>query len=247
MDLQATLRRPLASTGSNGGVPSGPPVAAAAAAGAGAGGALMFFLDPDRSRRRRARNGGTDVDDAPGPAEGSRPTARDVRNRTRGMLARTASAVRPGSVTSDRLEERVRAKLARHARHVGAVDVRAEGDRVTISGPVLRAEVAAIREAAHSVRGVGMIEDRLEVHEEPSDVPGPEDSGQPADGPTPGEPHPPRWPGAVRVLTGAAGTGLAVYGLARRDRLGAGIGGAGVLLAAVAVTNLGMARRNGND
>ena len=80
-----------------------------------------------------------------------------------------------------------------------------------------------------------------------NDLPGPEDSGQRADGPTPGEPLPSRWPGAGRVLAGAAGTGLAVYGLARRDRLGAGIGGAGVLLAAVAATNLGMARRTAND
>jgi hypothetical protein len=250
MDLQATLRRPLAITGSNGGAPSGAPVAAAAVAGAGAGGALMFLLDPDRSRRRHARERDTDTDvdhDAPESTAGSRSTVRDVRNRARGVVARTASAVRPGSVTSDRLEERVRAKMARRARHVGAVEVRAEDDRVTISGPVLRAEVAAIREAAHSVRGVGMVEDRLEVHEEPSDAPGLEGDGQTTDGPTPAEPRPPRWPGAVRVLAGAAGTGLAVYGLARRDRLGAGAGGAGVLLAVVAATNLGLARRNGND
>lgn len=197
MDLRATVRRPLAASRSKRRVPgilpglprrsARPPgvppataavaIAAAGVAGVVAGGALMYLLDPDRGRRRRARVRDKTVHYAHEAADGTGRTARDVRNRGRGLVARAGSAVRPWSVSSDRLEKRVRAKVGRRAGQVDALHVHAEGDRVTISGPVRRTEAEAIRAAVGSVRGVGMVEDRLEVHEDPGDVRGLQGTG----------------------------------------------------------------------
>jgi len=48
------------------------------------------------------------------------------------------------------------------------------------------------------------------------------------------------WSPAARFVAGAAGASLAVYGGARRDALGAGLGAAGLLLLTRGITNTGL-------
>ncbi|MDQ3817099.1 MAG: hypothetical protein M3362_05345 [Acidobacteriota bacterium] len=61
--------------------------------GAAAGAALMYFLDPDRGRTRRAlvRDKVVGVTNDIGDAVGK--TARDLRNRARGVVAEAGSAL----------------------------------------------------------------------------------------------------------------------------------------------------------
>jgi CBS domain-containing protein len=70
------------------------------------------------------------------------------------------------------IEERVRASLGRVCSHPSALDVEAEGGRVTLTGPILEHEYERVIRAALGVRGVRRIESFLERHIHPERVPG---------------------------------------------------------------------------
>jgi hypothetical protein len=139
--------------------------------GVGLGAGLMFLLDPDKGRRRRALLRDK-TKHSLHLAEGTlRKTSRDLGNRTRGLAARVRSRLHREQVQNDVLEARVRAHLGRAVSHPGAIEVRAEDGRMILSGPVLADEIDDLLSAARRVRGVRAVENRLEVHAEPGDVP----------------------------------------------------------------------------
>src|SRR5262245_1090161 len=82
-----------------------------------------------------------------------------------------------------------------------------------------------------------------ERHDEPSDVPALQGDGSDDE---PGRGH---WSPAARLLAGAAGGGLAVYGLKRRDALGAAVGslGLGLFIGGLADTRLRRMLRLGDE
>jgi hypothetical protein len=93
---------------------------------AGLGGGLMYVFDPDRGRRRRAlaRDRTAHLLRKTGDAIGA--TARDMTNRTRGILAEARSAVRAeGDVPDQVVEERVRTELGHYCSHPASIDVSA--------------------------------------------------------------------------------------------------------------------------
>jgi osmotically-inducible protein OsmY len=141
------------------------------AAGVVTGAGLMFLLDPQGGARRRAlvrdklvrvSNKGTEAADA---------TARDLANRTKGAVSATRARLTRRAVSDDVLEARVRAKLGRVVSHPGAVRVTASEGRVALEGPILTHEAARLLSTAWRVRGVRDVENRLELHDEPGDVP----------------------------------------------------------------------------
>jgi hypothetical protein len=109
---------------------------------------------------------------------------------------------------------------------------------VTLSGPVLRDEVARLLRGVASVRGVRDVENRLAVHDEPGDVPGLQGqpvrrlSGQQWDF------MQINWSPTTRLLTGATGGAMAAYGAGRRDAFGTTVGLAGLTILARAITNI---------
>jgi hypothetical protein len=56
--------------------------------------------------------------------------------------------------------------------HPGSIEVAADAGVVTLSGPVLEDEVDDLLSAVRDTPGVEDVEDHLEVHAEPDDVPG---------------------------------------------------------------------------
>ncbi|MFB3917588.1 MAG: SRPBCC family protein [Terriglobales bacterium] len=136
------------------------------------GGGLMYLLDPDRGNRRRkmARDqmfhGIHVVEDA------ADKTVRDLRNRARGTVAELWSNLRREEITGYKLEQRVRSKLGRVVSHPNAIEVHASDGAVTLSGPVLEHELDDLISVVWGVRGVRNLENRLEVHKQPGDVPG---------------------------------------------------------------------------
>jgi len=113
---------------------------------------------------------------------------------------------------------------------------------VALQGPVLAQEVESLRKRVASVRGVREVEDHLQVHEQAGDIPGLQ--GQPA-----------RrlsgrrldvmqtyWSPTTRLLAGATGGALAVYGAGRRSTGGATLSLIGLTLLARALTNIEMKR-----
>jgi uncharacterized membrane protein len=154
----------------------------------------------------------------------------DTRNRTRGVLSEMTAKLSDQAAPDWVLEERVRSNLGRLARHSRAVDVRADGGRIYLTGPVLREDEDAIVKAALRTRGVYGVENQLQVVDNPQDIPALQ-----------GEPSPRRaavpdwqqrnWSPATRLL-------ITLYGLTRRGVAKPVLSTAGLVLTARGVTNL---------
>jgi osmotically-inducible protein OsmY len=139
------------------------------------GAGLMYVLDPARGKRRRALlrdqmvHAAHELEDV---GERTAGKSQDLRNRARGAVAETRTRLRREDVDDSVLEARVRAEIGRVVSNPGAIQVAAEEGHVTLSGPVLEHEVEELLSSASSVRGVGEVENRLDPHAEPGDVPG---------------------------------------------------------------------------
>lgn len=203
------------------------------AAGAGAG--LMYLLDPDRGRRRRAeiRDKAKHINRVATDAAGK--TGRDLRNHFRGVIAELESLVCREPVSDDVLAARVRSKMGRVVSHPHAIEVKAQEGRVILSGPILSAEVLPLMDAVAGVQGVENIENLLELHETPGDIPALQ-GGKHRVGERFG-PFKKTWSPTTRLLTGAAGGALTIYGGKRRGALGSLVGGLGLGLITRALTN----------
>ncbi len=141
-------------------------------AGVAIGAGTMFLVDPDRGGRRRALirdraakagNKTTDKLDA---------LRRDVANRARGTTATLRVMLDQSRPDARKLIERVRAELGWVVSHPRAIDVSVLHDGcVGLTGPVLTSEADAALAAIARVRGVATVEDNLERHDTPDDVP----------------------------------------------------------------------------
>jgi len=184
--------------------------------GAGIGAGLMYLFDPVDGRRRRAlvrdqlRHTLAKTDDL------ASVTARDMRNRARGLVAEARHLVVTEQPPGDVLAERVREKLGHYVSHPRSIDVEAHEGYVTLRGPVLTHEVAALLRGVSSVRGVREVDNRLEPHETPAGVPGlqggTERTGERS------ELFQRNWSPTARVLVGGAGMGLVSMAVVSRGR-----------------------------
>lgn len=178
----------------------------------GLGAGLMYYLDPEKGRRRRALvrdqidRLGHDLSDATGKGW------RDLSNRTRG-LAHEAGSMFEGDCAPDAVVvARVRAALGHVVSHPKAIAVTCRQGRVGLSGPILSDEVDDLIAAVAHVRGVQSVEDRLEPHGWPNDVPALQ-GGKTVRGPSAATGT--NWAPGTRLLAGATGGALIVSGLAR--------------------------------
>lgn len=207
--------------------------------GAALGAGIMYLLDPDRGKGRRALIRDQAVRSARRTRDAAGATARDVQNRTRGMLYSMKSWVSPEtSFIDDLLVERVRSKLGMLVRHPRSIDVTAFAGTVTLSGPVLADEVESLVAMVSRVHGVRHVENRLDIHQEAGDVPGLQ--GGPTRRPRGNEFELSQlnWSPATRFLTGAAGTAVSMYGASRRTAVGAGLAAMGAAFFVRALLNL---------
>jgi BON domain len=206
--------------------------------GLGIGTGLMFLLDPDQGKRRRALLRDKCFWAARKTGEGAQVTARDLRNRTQGLVSEVQSRFSSAPVDDSVLVDRVRAKLGRVVSHPRAINVSSQNGRVVLSGPILTAEVPELLACVNSVSGVNEVINQLEAHEQSDNHPalqgGRERQGDRF------EFFQENWSPAARFMAGAAGASLAAYGGMRRDALGAGLGAAGLLLLTRGITNTGL-------
>jgi len=214
-----------------------PAVKGLALVGLGAG--LMYYLDPDRGRSRRALVRDQFVhtlhvlDDAVGVA------SRDVGNRSRGIWAEARSLptrFMGEEVADQTLVDRVRSTMGRCVSHPSSIEVMARQGCVTLGGPILAHEVDALRAAVAAVPGVTSVEDRLEVHDQPGNIPGLQ-GGRDRGGMRP-ELFQANWSPTARLLVGTAGTALVAAGLRRRGGAQLVLGAMGAGLLVRAITNI---------
>jgi uncharacterized membrane protein len=205
----------------------------------------MYLLDPDRGRRRRARVRDAFTSTVHELREGADVTARDLGNRARGSVAELRSIVGRRPPSDADITQRIREGLGSVVSHPRAIDVRVEHGRVCLSGPVLADEVDGLLATVASVRGVQGVEDRLDVHREPGNVPGLQGA-------------PPRrrrlvrmpfmrtsWSPTARLVAGASGAGLALTALRSGGVAGTLLGVGGVALLLRGLTNRELKRLTG--
>jgi osmotically-inducible protein OsmY len=141
----------------------------AAMLGIGAG--AMFLFDPQTGNRRRALLRDKLRRYSRQAGERANAWSEMAADHAKGFVAETNARLRHEEVDDYTLVERVRAELGRVMTHVSAVNVDARNGCVTLSGDVLENEANAALAAARSTRGVRAVEDALERHAQPGDVP----------------------------------------------------------------------------
>jgi len=197
--------------------------------GLGLGAVLMYVLDPNMGRRRRVLARDKLVRFWHKTGDAFCAASRDLRNRTIGKAEQLRSGLKKVEIPDQVIEERVRSKMGRVLSHPGAVTVKANQGRVTLSGPILASEVDTLLASVAKVPGVSGVENQLEAHERADDVPalqgGIKRVGERCDV------LQRNWSPTTRLLMGATGGALALYSVKRRDPLGATLGtfGAGML------------------
>jgi hypothetical protein len=213
------------------------------ALGAAAAGAVaMYALDPDMGRRRRALVRDRLVHAAHKTTDAVDTTSRDLTNRARGVVADIRGRFHAADVSDEVLAERVRARIGAVVGHGSAIDVGAENGRVVLTGPVLAEEIERLRRRVLAVRGVKVLDDRLEVHATPGNIPGLQ-----------GRPRTPRggevfelwqenWSPTARLLTSLAGIVMIGTGLRRFDLIGLTVAFTGFGLLSRAATNTSISR-----
>jgi len=206
----------------------------------GLGAGLMYFMDPQHGPRRRAMvrdRANRFVDNVDNIDESIDIAVEDTRNRARGMLSEMTARLSDQGAPDWILEERVRSNLGRLARHTRALDIRADGGRVYLSGPVLREEEEAIVRAALRTRGVHGVENQLQVLDNPQDIPALQGERSQRRGTMP-DWQQRNWSPATRLLSSVGGSLLTLYGLTRRGVAKPVLSTAGLVLTARGVTNL---------
>lgn len=202
----------------------------------GLGAGLMYFLDPQHGTRRRtmvidkANRFVNNIDESIDIA------VEDARNRARGVLSEMTARLSDEGAPDWILEERVRSNVGRLARPTRAIDIRAEGGRIYLSGPVLREDEDAVVKAALRTRGVYGVENQLQVFDNTSDIPALQTSA--TQRPTLMDQTQRNWSPATRLLSGVGGSLLTLYGLTRRGVAKPVLSTAGLVLTARGVTNL---------
>lgn len=215
-------------------------------AAAGIGAALMYLLDPARGKRRRHLVADKLIHATHVTGETLATTGRDLRNHALGLGASARELFRKDEADDVVIAERVRAELGRVVAHPSSIDVSVTDGQVILSGPVLTHEMDDLLSAVQGIRGVAGVEDHLERHERPGNVPGLQGAAQPSFRKF--ELLQENWTPAARFLTTVSGAALATYALQRRDRQNpftALLGLAGLALAARGGTNMPFRRMVG--
>ena len=149
--------------------------------GMGIGALLLFIADPRAGRRRRALATDQLVRASRKTRDALDATARDVANRTTGIVAAARARWTDERVDDRQLLERVRAKLGRACSHPRAIDVDVADGTVTLRGPILANEIDTILTTVRGVRGVVGVTNALEPHESAEGVPALQGQGSIAD------------------------------------------------------------------
>jgi hypothetical protein len=213
--------------------------------GVTAGLGLMYFLDPDQGRRRRALVRDQMVHAAHRTGDAMDATSRDIANRAKGAVAELRGRFQHAEVSDDVLRDRVRARVGAVIGHASSIDVDVRDGRVSLRGPVLAHEVDRLLRRVSAVRGVVEVEDRLEVHAEPGNVPGLQGAARAPRGGEVFDLMQRNWSPSTRFFTGLAGAGFTAWGVRRADGPGIALATFGLGLLVRAVANLPLASLSG--
>jgi uncharacterized membrane protein len=196
-------------------------------------------------RRRRAQARDNMIRYGRKTAETIDMTARDLKNRTLGVAAETRNLFSKKHVSDHALAQHVRARLAPLVSHPSSIEVTAENGVIRLSGPILAAEVNRLVDHVSSIAGVMTVENRLEAHIEPGNIPGLQ--GEPAvrhSGQVP-DVMQANWSPTTRFIAGTFGGTVALYGARQLNVFGTAVAALGAAILTRALTNLEFKRLTG--
>lgn len=186
--------------------------------------ALMYLFDPNGGRRRRALLRDQISHRARRASRSSGALSADLHNRAGALTALWRQHAEDGPIDDAIVEARVRSNLGRASSHPGSIGVASLDGVVTLTGPVLAHEHAAVCRAAKLTDGVAEVIDQLAQDQTAGSVAGLQgDHWMTADTAD--------WSSTGRLLALVGGAGLIAYGMQRRTVTGglAASVGAGVL------------------
>jgi uncharacterized membrane protein len=154
---------------------------------------------------------------------------RDLRNRSRGMLAEMMGRLSEDGADDLIITERVRAELGRLVRYPGSLQVTSENGKIRLQGPVLASDADSLVRRVAAVRGVTGVDNQLSTFQTMEEMP----AQVRAMNATAGMQNQPAWSPSLRLISSMGGGLLMLYGLARRGLVGT----------ALSVTGLGLATR----
>jgi hypothetical protein len=192
--------------------------------GAALGSLAMYLMDPNNGRRRRATIKDKAVRLAHIERDAWGVVARDTANRARGLKHRIESRFEEDHPSDEKLEARVRAQMGRCVTNSRAIQVTSNDGHITLTGDVLAREVQELIHRVKHVRGVTSVENQLNVHESAENVPSLQGSGHNGHNSDAQR----TWRPATALVMGVAGGALALYGVARKDAVGAALGAVGM-------------------
>jgi hypothetical protein len=174
--------------------------------GAIVGAAAMYLLDPDKGKRRRAIARDKLRSIAAQSTEFAGKATRDFSHRMQGVRAQVRRPSRDQAPPDDLvLIERARSRMGRVVSHPHAIQIGANGGRITLSGPILADEVDALLDAIRSVPGVSSVDNHLDIHEHAESVPSLQGAGRRDVQSTPLQPmRKPAYAVAAAAVAGAA-------------------------------------------
>jgi uncharacterized membrane protein len=211
----------------------------------GLGALLMYVLDPQTGRRRRAQARDKMIRYGRKTAEAIDMTARDLKNRTLGVAAETRNLFSKKHLSDHALAQHVRARLAPLVSHPSSIEVTAENGVIRLSGPILAAEVNRLVDHVSSIAGVAAVENRLEAHLEPGNIPGLQ--GEPAvrhSGQVP-DVMQANWSPTTRFIAGTFGGTVALYGARQLNVFGTAVAALGAAILTRALINMEFKRLTG--
>ena len=205
----------------------------------GLGAGLEYLFDPEMGNGRRAMIRDKAVRALNKTGDAVESAARDLQQRVIGTVSELRSRMTEvGEEVSDELlEARIRAKIGMISAHPGAIEIRADGGRVTVSGPILAEEVDPVLSAVSSIRGVSGVENQLEVHQTAENVPSLQGGTRRMQQ---FELMQENWSPTARTMMGITGTALTLYGLRREGFFRTIVGTIGLGVLTRSITNLPM-------
>ncbi len=201
--------------------------------GVAIGAGMMYFFDPERGVRRRALVRDKAIHTTTRLGKTINSASRDLSNRATGLVAELQSLFSTETPTDTRVVERVRARLGHMISHPGRVQVTAHYGVVTLSGSVQSSEWETLLRCVAGTRGVVGVRNELMA----SSVPGadPEHMGEVVVMAKRSAPL--HWSPATRLVVGAAGGALALYGKKQGGMLGSAVSALGFGLVTRSLTN----------
>lgn len=140
---------------------------------AGLGASVMYVLEPSVGKRRRALVRHKAISYLYRTGNRISQTARDMGNRTRGVVSEAHTRLTGADVPDDAvLVERVKAQIGHVVSHVGAIGVIAHQGCVILSGPIQTHEADKLLSTVASVAGVTKVVNQLEVYKETAHISG---------------------------------------------------------------------------